>query len=413
MDDEYRIERYRRGNREQVFDLMRAAYRPREVAREIKQWDWKHDANPFNAEAERYRIGNRPRILSFVRAATRPQDLAPLELRGPEAVTLDEPYCLMLKTDAKVVGVFCMIPQRFMISGEWHWAIIGSNYIIHPEYRGRKFSIRMSLAMRADNALNINFSNPVGQRSSRSVNRTMRGIASGPDAAPERKLFASRRLTPLIKPIDWREVVHHFSRNAILHQSASLLGASIEAARRKIFAPPAAREITLVEVDSFDDRIDALWTRVCHDYPVIGARDLAYLRWRFFARPDVTYRYLVAQRGTDIIGYMVFREADRDGLRCGYVIDYLVENRSRELFSLMLQEAEALMARAGAKAIICAVAPTAYRSLLWRHGYFPARSATTPHLNALSHREDRALEVFTDLDRWFVTMGDGNLDFSH
>ena len=209
MDDEFHIERYRRANREEVFDLMRAAYQPYEVAREIKQWDWKHDANPFNADAERYRIANRARILSFVRAAARPEDLAALELRGPEAVGLDEPYALMLKTGTKLVGVFCMIPQRFMISGQWHWPIIGSNFIVHPEYRGRKFSIRMSLVMRADNALNLNFANPTGQRSSRSVNRTMRGKASAQAGTPSPGFAGTRRLTPLIKPLDWREVVGH------------------------------------------------------------------------------------------------------------------------------------------------------------------------------------------------------------
>jgi hypothetical protein len=413
MDDEFRIERYRRADREQVFDLMRAAYEPGEVALQVKQWDWKHDANPFNEEAERYRIFSRSRILSFVRSAARPEDLAALELQGSDALSLDQPYCLMLKTDAKLVGIFCMIPQRFMISGEPHWAIIGSNYVIHPAYRGRKFSIRMSLAMRADNALNLNFANPTGQRSSRSVNRTVRGIASAPDAAPNRAFSGTRRLTPLFKPLDWREVVRHVSSNAILNQSAALVGAGLEAARRKIFAPPSAREVTILEVDSFDDRIDALWMRVCHDYSVIAARDRRYLNWRFLARPDVSYRYLVACRGDDVVAYLVFRAADRDGMMCGYVIDYLIEDRSREVFSRLLEHAEKSMLRDGAKAIISAVAPASYRSLLYRQGYFPVRSATTPHLNALCHSSDPALEVFTDLGQWFVTAGDGNLDFSH
>jgi hypothetical protein len=100
-------------------------------------------------------------------------------------------------------------------------------------------------------------------------------------------------------------------------------------------------------------------------------------------------------------------------MRCGYLIDYLVENRSREVFSQLLEHAENAMLHDGAKAIICAVAPAWYRARLMRQGYFPVRSATTPHLNALCHLADPALEVFTDLEQWFVTMGDGNLDFSH
>jgi hypothetical protein len=220
-------------------------------------------------------------------------------------------------------------------------------------------------------------------------------------------------LTPLLKPLDWREVVRQVSSNAILNRSAALVGAGLDVVRRKILAPSSARDVTILEVDSPDDRIDALWARVCHDYSVIAARDRRYLNWRFQARPDVSYRYLLACRGDDVVAYMVFRVADRDGMLCGYVIDYLIENKSREVFSRLLEHAENSMARDGAKAIISAVEPARYRSTLLRHGYFPARSATTPHLNALCHSSDPALEVFTDLGQWFVTAGDGNLDFSH
>src|SRR5579862_4519427 len=130
MADEFRIERYRRSDREQVFDLMRAVYPAEQVAREIKQWDWKHDSNPFNADAERYRIASRPRILPFIRSEARPDDLAAMELRGAQAADLDAPYCQLLKTGERLVGLFCMLPQRFMISGDWHWAINGSNYVV-------------------------------------------------------------------------------------------------------------------------------------------------------------------------------------------------------------------------------------------------------------------------------------------
>src|SRR5271166_3598770 len=132
MEDQFHIERYRRSNREQVFELMRLAYQPSEAALQIKQWGWRHDSNPFNAEAERYRIASRPRILSFVRSAAQTEDVAAMELQKPDAVGLDEPYCIMMKAGAQLAGIHCMIPQRFMISGQWHWANIPSNFIVHP-----------------------------------------------------------------------------------------------------------------------------------------------------------------------------------------------------------------------------------------------------------------------------------------
>jgi len=413
MADEFRIERYRRADREQVFDLMRAAYPADQVARETRQWDWKHDANPFNADAERYRIDLRPRILPFIRAAARPEDLTAMELRGPQAASLDEPYCVMLKSGAQLAGILCLVPQRFCIAGAEHWAIIGSNFIVHPGYRGRKLSVRLSLTMRADNAMNINFTNQSGQGSARSVTRTLRGKAAAQPDTPDVEIFGTQPLIPLFKPIDWREVAGYLSDNGALKSGAAFLGAGIDVVRKTIFPSPAPREVNIREVDSFDDRIDALWTRVGADYPVMAARDRRYLRWRFHARPDVSYRYLIALRGDDIVGYMVFRMAPRDGMRCGYIIDYVAENRSREVFSLLLAQAEASMRQDGAKAIICAVAPAPYRATLWRSGYFPARLAATSYLNAEHHTIDPALAIFADLRQWFVTSGDGDLDFSY
>ena len=108
---------------------------------------------------------------------------------------------------------------------------------------------------------------------------------------------------------------------------------------------------------------------------------------------------------------MVFRMSDRDGMSCGNVVDFLVENRSLEVFSRLLKHAEQSMKEEGAKAIVFAVASMPWRSMLWRKGYFPVRTASTPYLNTLRLSSDPALEVFTDVRQWFVTMGDGNLDF--
>lgn len=412
MDDTFRMERYRRSDREQVFALMRVVYRPHEVAREIKQWDWKHDRNPFNAEAERYRIANRPRIISFVRAAARPEDFAALELRGGETANLDEPYCMLLKKADELAGTFCFIPQRFMISGAEHWAIIGSNFIVHPAYRGHQLGVRMGLTMRADNGLNLNFGNQSGQRSLRSINRASFSKRSEV-AAASGAIESSQRLMPLLKPIDWYEVAGHLSSSTLVRKSVALVGSGFELARRSgsVFRKHSSQRIRILEVDSLRDGIDEFWKRVHRVYPVIAVRDRRYLDWRFAARPDVSYRYLVALADSNLVGYMVFRMADLDGMACGNVVDFLIENRSSEVFSLLLKHAEPTMKDEGAKAIVFGVASMPYRSMLWRSGYFPGRTASTPHLNTLRLSSDPALEVFTDLRQWFVTMGDGNLDF--
>jgi len=84
MEDGFRIRRYRRLERDKVFDLLRASLPSAIADRMIKQWDWKYDANPFNAEAGKTRIANRPRLASFVRIAVSPEDLEGFDLPESE-----------------------------------------------------------------------------------------------------------------------------------------------------------------------------------------------------------------------------------------------------------------------------------------------------------------------------------------
>src|SRR5262249_46544920 len=152
------------------------------------------------------------------------------------------------------------------------------------------------------------------------------------------------------------------SDSAVLRRSAAIVGRSIDVARRQVMERRPAQRLKIAEVDSFDDRVDELWSAVHQDYEVIAIRDLRYLKWRYHLRPDITYRYVVAIENDKLAGYLVFRLGDRGGMLCGYIVDFLVRDHSREVFAALLGFADDAIARDGAKAVICAVAPAEYRS---------------------------------------------------
>ena len=143
----------------------------------------------------------------------------------------------------------------------------------------------------------------------------------------------------------------------------------------------------------------------------MAVRNRTYLNWRFFGRPRTAYQCIAAVRNSEIVGYLVFRVADRDGLRCGYLIDYLIENKSLEIFSQLLRSAEEHLIRDGAKVIACVIASPPYRSALLRRGFFPALiGARNAQFEIGVHSSDPVLRTFADLTDWFVTMGDGDLE---
>ena len=53
-----------------------------------------------------------------------------------------------------------------------------------------------------------------------------------------------------------------------------------------------------------------------------------------------------------------------------------------------------------------------YRSVLLLHGFYPVAFRSRCYLVAAAYSTDPGLQVFVDLRKWFVTMGDGNLEMS-
>ncbi len=302
MEQDFLIQRYRKAYREQVFDLMRAAFAPDFVERMVLQWDWKYDSNPFNREAEEARRGSHHRLSASVRAAAEASDLKNLDL-DLDSDSGAEPYCLLLRKAGDLVGMIGALPQRFMIGGSEHWVSDGCDFAVHPKFRGQQLSIRLGKVLAADNVIIQGWSNAAGRRSSRSL---LRGLSdtSGGNQESSAGLHSTRmRLMPLFKPIDFRSLAAYLSKNHLLRKTIEILTESIDGLRRSVVKLPSMPAIRIQESHSFDDRIDHLWNRARNDYPVIAVRDHRYLHWRFVSRPDASYRYLIALRENDIVGY--------------------------------------------------------------------------------------------------------------
>jgi hypothetical protein len=72
---------------------------------------------------------------------------------------------------------------------------------------------------------------------------------------------------------------------------------------------PAA-EYRLDWLRDTDDRFDKLWREASRDYPLVGTRDAAFVRWRFLERPEgpLSLAALVNRRTGDLEGYAVVEE---------------------------------------------------------------------------------------------------------
>jgi len=355
--DEYEVVRYRRTDRDRVFAFLRAALSAADSGRLIRQWDWKYDANPFNRDGE--------------------------------------PYVMLLQERGKLVAMYGRLFFPVVIDGSERLAHHGCDLLVHPAYRGRRLSARLRDSELIESAIHFSWQNEASYRVA-----SRDGTAGVP--------FAS-----LVRPLDAACVARRMLGE---HRVGRAAGAVVDTALRHV--PPFRRHTAVVpgvvvtRIWSFDERFDQLWQRACRDFPVMIVRDRRYLEWRYMQRPDANYAILTATRDSDVLGYMVTRCTDTAGERWGYLVDFLVQDRSPPLFALLVQRALDELRQEGAAAVSCRVAVPPYRRMLYRHGFMRSPWGARGYIRGRIRQPDSALQVVGDVRQWFLTMGDGDLEMS-
>jgi len=158
-------------------------------------------------------------------------------------------------------------------------------------------------------------------------------------------------------------------------------------------------------------QMDAFWTKVGCKYPIMGIRDTAYIRWRYFDIPLRDYQvYGVRQKDSStLLGYIVGRCTEVDAMSSGMIVDFLVDPShpaaGNQLVNRLLRFFVANnMDLAGSLML----PHTEEASILKAEGFFTCPRALEPQPFPVVYRsfsparEDPLLE----LNRWFLTMGD-------
>jgi predicted N-acetyltransferase YhbS len=420
MPDQFRIVRYRAEDRGRVFDLIRAVHRPDLADRLIRQWNWKYDANPFNAEAARYRDAHRDEVLAFSNAIFSSERFE--KFRRKWSIDPDDavgdlgPYILLMKNGAELVAMQASIPQRYAVGGKDRWACIGADLAVHPGYRSRGLALPLTNRLLTEQAMMVGWHNESIQR----IREAWRKSASRGQGESSVRGVTYARFVPFVKPLDFKYATREVTGSSMLASAAAMAAAAVRPLTEILSRPPRMPGISVAEIDAPGVAFDQLWDRMRGSYPVMAMRDCRFLRWRFRERPDASYKFLVATREANAIAYLIFREADANGAKSGHLVDFLIEGHSHELpgrhtsgiFRLMLRHAEDRLSDVGAKAVFCDPAPAFIRRTLLRCGYLPWKAREVTYLSGNLNSSDPELQAFADLSQWYVTMADGDRDIS-
>src|SRR5271166_368468 len=206
MPEEFAINRYTDADRAEVIDLVGAAVSTDYAQHLDRIWSWKYDSHPLNREMEQVRKENRPKLLADLEST----GLAPVVANwGIDTGDLPPdhdgaPYILLLKAGNRIAAMMGCLPQAFLIKGKRSLVSTGCDLAVHPDYRGKSLSMRVSTRMALDHGLTLGWSNESSRRvGERFARRTMRQWRLKTTSG-----WGRMRVVALVKPIDWNYILH-------------------------------------------------------------------------------------------------------------------------------------------------------------------------------------------------------------
>jgi hypothetical protein len=154
---------------------------------------------------------------------------------------------------------------------------------------------------------------------------------------------------------------------------------------------------------------DGFWEKIKDKYPVMGVRRSRQMTWRYGTVPTREYRILAAKEGADLLGYAVTRENTLDGIRTGFLVDFLVLPGRRDAATALLRRCVESLVQNGADLIGALMLPHCeeYRFLTY-NGFVRCPEKFIPQPFPLIIRQNEGQEDgrLWDPKSFFFTMGD-------
>lgn len=164
-------------------------------------------------------------------------------------------------------------------------------------------------------------------------------------------------------------------------------------------------------VESFDERVDALFDSVRGRFPFIAFRTKEVLNWKYSHSSSPEYSKLISCQGGDLTGYMVYRTRIAENRRTiATISDFLCSPENPDVFESLLEKALSDIERTKPDTVEIMCSSPVFSKVLKKKGFFRARG--NPH--ALKYFHQEACDESDGMNRgenWFFTFGDGDKVF--
>jgi len=300
----------------------------------------------------------------------------------------------------RVIGFIWIVPLRIRVKGKDYLAAMGSNLVIHPDYRnaiGYTKLMRCFQSTITKNDIPIHYSFISEDAYQRQIIQNPQSVATIPVLA---KLFDSKALI--------NSYVQGHYKKGILNL-ASLIAAPILFSAKRT---SVGDSISIKNCDDFNCNFDAFWQNVRDDYPASVIRDRSFLSWRFAPISNRRYNIFAAVHQEKILAYIVLRCATLRGIRVGIISDFVVARArlSRDAGLILLNKAESWFREDNMSLSVALVSSNSETyKMLRRAGYIRVPQFLSPKVFRFSvfiHMKNVKAMSSLSAREWFVTAAD-------
>jgi hypothetical protein len=305
-----------------------------------------------------------------------------------------------LQGEENIIGHECYVPLRIKIGDSIGLIAVSVDNMVHPDYRGLgvyKQVRKKARELRHQNRYDFiyNFNNDIAYR----INLPM-----------GTKLLYEK--APLwIKPLDIEKFIHKYFANSrfIAHLFTPIGKVIIKLGDRSGTSPIYSK---VSEVKEIDDRFNTLWQQASFLHPIMLVRDRAYLDWRYIKRPDANYTIYISEQNGRLLGFVVLRVTQNNGLQMGWIADILTHSPDMQIVSDLIDQAVKYFKMLGVDTIMCTLPLKTYlTSSLRRFGFlFASKWQRGINPITISPITSAYPESFLlNPNNWYLTRGDSDL----
>jgi len=298
--------------------------------------------------------------------------------------------------DGRIVGLYRGFPMKMKMEEKVINAVQGVDSMTHPEYRRQGMNSALITQV-------------VEEARSRGFDLAFAFLGGGTTTATYLSHikcgYFGVSMQLFFIPLDWRSIIQLKINNGLLATAAASAAGLVFG--KSHFRNPS-NSLRFLQATSFDARFDVRSDRGEFDHePLSVIRSRSYLNWRY-ACPGGRYRFFVAEKSNEVLGYATLGDTMHGSLRATYVYNLVAQSEDVRHALISMIASKCRLNNTGV-ILYPVLSSQRYHRTLNKAGFISnhfikAPLVLTAHALSSSLTEKRLM----DKENWFIQMEDSD-----